>query len=169
MEKFSYEAVQNSEMKLRELEEPVEEYVRYVLSVKATLARSAEKKAAVRSAQLDLELKEQAYSKVMGVAGKEKDAVTKQEAVDKAQQLYQTLKTEYEALNDQVLSEFASFKKQKSEDYRNIVLRFAMVEVCISMSRNIYIYIDSLRHHHNSLHRFIFLLLTYVYMCDLCE
>jgi hypothetical protein len=118
-------------MKLREMEEPVEEYVRYVLAVKATLARSAEKKAALRSAQVDLDLKEQAYSKVMGVAGKEKDAVTKQEAVEKAQQLFQTLKTEYEALNEQILNEFASFKKQKSDDYRNIVLRYAMVEVSL--------------------------------------
>jgi len=118
-------------MKLREMEEPVEEYVRYVLAVKATLARSAEKKAALRSAQVDLDLKEQAYSKVMGVAGKEKDAVTKQEAVEKAQQLFQTLKTEYEALNEQILTEFASFKKQKSDDYRNIVLRYAMVEVSL--------------------------------------
>lgn len=129
IEKFSYEAVQNSEMKLRELEEPVEEYVRYVIAVKATLARNAEKKAALRSAQLDLELKEQAHSKVANVAGKEKDAATKQDAFEKAQQLHQTLKADYDALNEQVLSEFASFKKQKSDDYRNIVLRFAMVEV----------------------------------------
>jgi hypothetical protein len=120
---------QHSELELRELEEPIEEYLRYTSSVKATVQRRQDKKSQLKAAQLDLGLKEQAYNKVMGVPGKEKDAVMKQEAVEKAQTFVQTVRSDYDAMSEQLIAEFASFKQQKSEDIRNIILKFAMMQV----------------------------------------
>ena len=69
IEKLSYEAAQHAELELRELEEPIDEYVRYAQSVKSALQRRIEKRNALKAANLDMELKEQSYHKVMGIAG----------------------------------------------------------------------------------------------------
>ncbi len=79
----------------------------------------------------------------MGVAGKEKEAATKQEQQEKASANFQTVRTEYEAMSEQLISEFATFKRQKSEDLRNIMLKFTMIQarhrtVCDIMSMCLY-------------------------------
>lgn len=128
IEKLSYEAAQHAELELRELEEPIDEYVRYAQSVKSALQRRVEKRNALKAANLDMELKEQSYHKVMGIAGKEKDAATKQEAFEKALAVHKALQQETELISNQLVEEFEIFKKQKAEDFRNIILKFALIQ-----------------------------------------
>lgn len=129
IETFSVDASKHADIELQELVEPFEEYTRYVDSVKSTISRRHDKKVELTSAQLDLDVKEHAYHKVMGVAGKEKDAVAKQDAVEKAQILVQSIKVDYDAMSQQLINEFALFKTQRSQDLKDIIIKFVSIEV----------------------------------------
>lgn len=64
----------------------------------------------------------------MGTVGKEKEAVSKKDAAEKANMRVQSIKTDYESLTIQFLAEFSRFKVQKSCDIHNVIVNFATIE-----------------------------------------
>jgi hypothetical protein len=132
LEKHSEDIKARSEQEIIHLEEPVGEYVLFVASVKAALSRRQEKRSQYRAAQLDLELKQQAYNKVLGVAGKEKDAIAKQDALEKSRLMVDTVKSEFELMSDKLVSEVALFRVQKARDISAIILKYSTIQVCLS-------------------------------------
>lgn len=130
VDKLSVIATKHAESEVRELEEPLEEYVRYVSSVKAAIQLRAEKKLAYISSLKDLEVKQTSYNKVLQAPGKEAEATKKQELVEKAQSAADAAKAEYENVSERLLVEFENFKRQKAHDIRNIILSFVNLQVC---------------------------------------
>ncbi len=74
-------------------------------------------------------MKQAAYNKLLGVAGKEEQANSKQEAVLKAQASADACKVEYEAVSEKLIAEFDNFKFEKAVDIRNIILRYVEAQV----------------------------------------
>jgi sorting nexin-1/2 len=129
LDTMSVAATKHSESEMTELEEPLEEYARYTASVKAAVQVRTDKKNAYLATLTDLEVKQAAYNKSTSTPGKEKDSAAKQEAVEKAQQAADKAKTEYEAVSEKLVVEFENFKRQKSNDIRNILLSFVKLQI----------------------------------------
>lgn len=109
--------------------EPLEEYLRFVVSVRAALAQRQEKRNSYVDAMTDLEVKQNAYNKIIGVPGKEDQASLKQQQVVKAQSTCDTAKTEFDDVTARLIKEFDDFKNQKAKDFRNIIVKFVEAQV----------------------------------------
>lgn len=129
VDKLSMTATKHAEAEVRELDEPMDEYVRYIASVKAAIQQRADKKSAYISCLKDLEVKQAAYNKVLTQPGKEADASKKQDLVEKAQTAADAAKVEYENVSERLLVEYDNFKQQKAADIRNIILSFINLQV----------------------------------------
>lgn len=128
-DQLSVLATENSEAESILLDEPLEEYVRLLNSVKIAMKRRQEKKNVYVDAILDLEAKQAAYNKVLGVAGKEESANSKLVLVEKSQSLVDTSKIEYEEVSERLLEEFDRFKREKAEDMKLILLNYVNLQV----------------------------------------
>lgn len=111
-----------------QFEEPVQEYLRALQSVKAAIQRRDAKKSAYYNAIIDLEAKTSAYNKAAGVPGKEETANQKQQAVERAQTALDNAKLEYEDVSRILINEFDAFKTQKAEELRDMSILFVTIQ-----------------------------------------
>lgn len=128
-DQLSVLATENVEAEAIFLDEPLEEYVRLLNSVKIAMKRRQDKKNAYINAIIDYEAKQASYNKVLGVPGKEESANSKLALVEKAQTAVETSKTEYEEVSERLLEEFDRFKKEKAEDMKLILLNYVNLQV----------------------------------------
>jgi sorting nexin-1/2 len=132
-DQLSVLATENAEAESILLDEPLEEYVRLLSSVKIAMKRRQDKKNAYVNAILDLEAKQAAYNKVLGVAGKEESANAKLALVEKSQSLVDNTRLEYEEVSERLLEEFDRFKREKAEDVKLILLNYVNLQVTRSL------------------------------------
>ena len=66
---------------------------------------------------------------VIGIPGKEKEAINKQEYVEKALTLLHNTKIEYNNMTEQLINEYELFKIQKANDLNKIMLKFTTLQV----------------------------------------
>jgi sorting nexin-1/2 len=128
-DQLSVLATENAEAESIFLDEPLEEYVRLLSSVKIAMKRRQDKKNAYVNAILDLEAKQAAYNKVLGVSGKEETVNAKLALVEKSQSLVDTTRVEYEEVSERLLEEFDRFKREKAEDMKQILLNYVNLQV----------------------------------------
>eukprot|EP01038_Epipyxis_sp_PR26KG_P011263 gene11263-15112_t len=109
--------------------EPLEEYQRMLVSVKAAMQQRLDKKTAYINCISDVEAKQAAYKKLLGVAGKETQARAKEQAIEVAQQQTEQAKIEFEKVSERLLTEFENFKSQKSIDMKDAILSYVSLQV----------------------------------------
>ena len=131
-DQLSVLATENAEAENIMLAEPLEEYVRILAAVKTAMRRRQEKKAAHVNAILDLEAKQGAYNKVLGVPGKEESANAKLSQVEKCQATVDSSRVEFEEVSERLLEEFDRFKREKAEDMKQILLNYVNLQVSLS-------------------------------------
>jgi hypothetical protein len=122
-------ATENAEAEAVHLEEPLEEYVRLLAAVKAALKRRQEKKSHHLHAIADLDTKQSAYNKLLGVAGKEEQATGKLVQVERCREQVDKTRVEYEDVSENLLIEFERFKLEKAEDIKQILLNYVKLQV----------------------------------------
>mmetsp|Transcript_16570 Transcript_16570/g.14940 ORF Transcript_16570/g.14940 Transcript_16570/m.14940 type:complete len:426 (+) Transcript_16570:28-1305(+) len=105
-------------------EEPFDEYVRDIISVRNAIQQRQDKRSAYADALTDVQVKQNAYKKLSGVSGKEDQANQKQQLVVKAQAIADSAKLEYDQVSERLLREFELFKYQKAIDLKNILSKF---------------------------------------------
>ena len=66
---------------------------------------------------------------VLGIPGKEKEAINKQEYVEKALTLLHNTKIEYNNMTEQLINEYELFKIQKANDLNKIMMKFTTLQV----------------------------------------
>lgn len=128
-DQLSVLATENAESENIMLAEPLEEYVRILASVKTAMRRRQEKKSVHVNAILDLEAKQAAYNKVLGVPGKEESANAKLAQVEKCQATVDSSRVEFEEVSERLLEEFDRFKREKAEDMKQILLNYVNLQV----------------------------------------
>lgn len=119
----------HAEMQNLHMSEPLDEYLRLIGSLKIALSNRTEKKSAYVTALTEVEVRQAAYNKLLGIAGKEDQANAKQELVLKAQANADACKLEYEGVSEKLLLEFDNFKYEKAVDIRNIILKFVEAQI----------------------------------------
>jgi len=112
--------------------EPLQEYSRMLASIKASIGHRQDKKSAYVHALGDVEAKQAAHRKVMGVAGKESQAKAKEQAVINAQDTCDHVRKEFEKVTERLLTEFEFFKSQKGADLKETLLTFVSAQVMAS-------------------------------------
>lgn len=134
VDSLSVAASSHAEQEAIKLLEPLEEYARMLTSIKYAMQQRTDKKSAYVNAMGDLEAKQNAYKKLLGVPGKESQAAQKEAAVQAAQEATDAAKLEFEKVSERLLAEFETFKTQKASDMKEILLNFVTLQV------NCYIY-----------------------------
>lgn len=110
-------------------QEPLEEYARLVQSVKGAIAIRNEKRGNYVSALTTLEVDQAAYSKVLGQAGKESSARSKEQAVEKSQDNANQAKDDFEETTKRLLRDFEQFRKTKTGDIKEILINFVNLQI----------------------------------------
>jgi len=82
---ISVSGTEHAEAEVLRLQEPLEEYVRMIGSVKSAMAVRQERKASYIAILTDLSVKQSAYEKLLGLPGKDDQAAVKKEAVKLAE------------------------------------------------------------------------------------
>lgn len=126
---ISVSGTEHAEAEVTRLQEPLEEYVRMVGSVKAAMAVRQERKAGYIAILTDLAVKQAAYQKLLGTPGKEEQAAAKEEAVKAAERSAEQAKVEFEQITQRLLKDFETFKSQKASDIQEILLNFVNLQI----------------------------------------
>lgn len=121
------------------LEEPLEEYVRLLAAVKAALRRRQEKKSQHLHAIADLDAKQSAYNKLLGVTGKEDQATSKLVQVERCREQVDSSREVYQDVSENLLVEFERFKLEKAEDIKQILLNYVKLQVYLSGFQSLHI------------------------------
>jgi len=124
---LSQSATRHSDDELVQLDEPLQEYVRLLASLREAIKRRGDKKKLYANAIADLESKQQAYHKVAGQA-KEDVERAKQMAVEAAQTACNDAKECYERVSSELQEDFERFKAQKANDIRDILMNFVQAQ-----------------------------------------
>lgn len=109
--------------------EPIEEYLRYIVSIKAAVQARTDKKNAFISSLSDVDSKQNSYRKLIGVPGKEAQLKQKESLVQQAQSHSDECKKTYESVTDKLLYEYEQFKEQKAEDIKQTLLNFIKLQI----------------------------------------
>lgn len=129
VDSLSVAASSHAEQEAIKLLEPLEEYARMLTSIKYAMQQRTDKKSAYVNAMGDLEAKQNAYKKLLGVPGKESQAAQKEAAVQAAQEATDAAKLEFEKVSERLLAEFETFKTQKASDMKEILLNFVTLQI----------------------------------------
>jgi sorting nexin-1/2 len=109
--------------------EPLEEYSRLMESIKTALSQRQEVKSVYIDKVADLAAKQQAYKKLLGVPGKESQAVMKESSVSNAEEAVDKAKAEYESVSRTLLREFEVFKSHKAADIKMVITNFVNLQI----------------------------------------
>ena len=126
---ISVSGTEHAEAEVLRLQEPLEEYVRMIGSVKAAMAVRQDRKGAYVAILTDLAVKQAAYEKLLGTPGKEEQASAKKEAVKVAEASAEGAKVEFEQVTKRLLDDFERFKSQKAADIQEILLNFVNLQI----------------------------------------
>ena len=126
---LSVSGSEHAEAEVTRLQEPLEEYVRMIGSVKSAMAMRQERKSAYVAVLTDLAVKQAAYEKLLGAPGKEDSASAKKEAVKAAEANAEAAKAEFELVTKRLLRDFETFKVQKASDIQEILLNFVNLNI----------------------------------------
>lgn len=98
-------------------------------SIKTAMQQRQSKKSCYVSCLMDVETKQHAYKKLLGVAGKEAQIEAKEQAVVVAQNAADIAKAQFERVSERLLTEFELFKNQKAIDIREVLCNFVDLQV----------------------------------------
>jgi hypothetical protein len=128
LDQLSQAGIKKVDGELYQLDEPLQEYVRLLQSLKAAVKRRSERRQAYALSISDVEAKQVAYNKVQGT-GKDEVERQKQAAVEKAQSTCDSNKEEYERVSKELLVEYEQFKSQKANDLKEILTNWVNTQV----------------------------------------
>lgn len=109
--------------------EPLQEYARMLACIKAAVGQRQDRKSAYLQALVDVEAKQAAHRKVMGVPGKESQAKAKEQHVINAQDACEHARKEFEKVSERLLSEFELFKLQKGADLKETLQQLVSLQI----------------------------------------
>jgi len=106
--------------------EPIEDYVRLVSSAKQALTVRTRMALAYEYALGDLTLKRAAREKM---APNDSRIPTAEEDIREAQLRLESAKTDFEMVTDRVLKEVERFKREKSQDFKALILQYVQMQI----------------------------------------
>ena len=122
---------QHAEAETVKFLESIDEYARMVGSIKTAIQQRQIRKDSYFQAMVDLETKQTAHRKLVGIPGKENQLRSKEQAAQLAQEHFDAAKVEFEKVTERLLVEFEIFKSQRALDMKEIMVDFITLQVTI--------------------------------------
>ena len=110
-------------------EEPIKDYIRIIGAVKNALSTRNAKRLTYETATNDLRKAQAAHDALVGKPGKEEAVHSKEQEVKTRQGMVDTAKSDFEAVQEKVMSEIGRFKEEKLADFKTIVLDYVQLQI----------------------------------------
>jgi hypothetical protein len=133
VEKTSNAYASLAEAALVRFQEPLEEQLRLLGSVRSAIIRRADKKRAYVTALTDVDAKGAAMRKVQATPGK--DSSAKEAAFQGAEAMRDAAKADFERVTDRLLQEFDSFQERKVQEMQWLMAQY--VDFQLSHARSV--------------------------------
>lgn len=128
-DKLSVLAAEQAEREMTQFEEPLQDYIKTIHSVKLALQRRHEKRLTYSTCLADTESKQQQLYKLRSQLGSEAKAYSVEMGLRRAQEAADAARDDFCACSQRVLREVDRFKREKAEDMRRTVLDYINLQV----------------------------------------
>ena len=128
-DKLSVLAAEQAEKEMAQFEEPLQDYLKTIHSVKLALQRRHEKRLTYSTALHEVDAKQQSLNKLRSQIGSEAKAYSTEMSLRRAQEAADLARDDFCACSQRVLREVDRFKREKAEDMRRTVLDYINIQV----------------------------------------
>lgn len=128
-DRLSVLSAEHAEREMAQFEEPLQDYIKMIHSVKMALQRRHEKRLSFSTCLSEVESKQIQLSKLRLQIGSEAKAYSMEMSLRRAQEAADVARDEFADCSQRVLREVDRFKREKSEDMRRTVLDYIKLQV----------------------------------------
>jgi hypothetical protein len=129
IDQLSVTAGDHASEEMQKLLEPLAESSRSLESVRYSITLRADRRQQYVQELQQLEAHQLAYSKVLGQAGKETQALNKERQVEESLKKTEALKAEFDLITVRLLKDFAAFQSRKCREVKAILLNFVELQI----------------------------------------
>lgn len=128
-DQLSVLSAEHAERELQQFEEPLQDYLKYIQSVKSALAKRHEARLRYSTQLADVEAKQGQLNKQRAQIGSEAKAYATEMALRQAHDAAGVARDEFATVSQRLLREVDRFKREKSEEMRWTVLQYIQCQV----------------------------------------
>jgi len=128
-DRLSVLSAEHAEKEMAQFEEPLQDYIKVIHSVKLALQRRHEKRLTYSTCLAEVESKNHQLAKLRTQIGSESKAYSTEMSLRRAQEATQQAREDFATVSQRVLREVDRFKREKAEDMRRTVLDYINLQV----------------------------------------
>lgn len=128
-DRLSVLSADHADKEMNQFENPLQDYIKTIHSVKLALQRRHEKRLTYSTCLGTVETKQSTLSKLRMTPGQEAKAYAMEMSLRRAQEASQVAQDDFAAVSQRVLREVDRFKREKAEDMRRTVLDYINLQV----------------------------------------
>lgn len=128
-DRLSVLSADHADKEMSQFEDPLQDYIKTIYSVKLALQRRHEKRLSYSTCLAAVESKQVALSKLRMMPGQEAKAYGQEMSLRRAQEAAHLAQEDFAAVSQRVLREVDRFKREKAEDMRRTVLDYINLQV----------------------------------------
>lgn len=128
-DRLSVVSAEHAQQEMAKFEEPIQDYIKLIHSVKLALHRRHEKRLTYSACLAEIEAKQSQLGKLRAQIGQEAKAYATEMSLRKAQENAEIARGDFAATSQRVLREVDRFKREKAEDMRQTVLDYITLQV----------------------------------------
>lgn len=128
-DRLSVLSAEHAEREMAQFEEPLQDYIKVIHSVKIALQRRYEKRLSFSTCVSDVESKQMSLAKLRMQIGSEAKAYSTEMSLRRCQEAAEIARDEFADCSQRVLREVDRFKREKAEDMRRTVLDYIKLQV----------------------------------------
>lgn len=126
---LSVMTAEHAEREGHDFEDPLQDYIRMIHSVKLALNKRAEKRRIYSQSIADVSNKQHVVNKTKGVMGNEEKSYQADVALQMAQEHSNNAREEFATVSQRVLREVDRFKREKADDMRATVMDYITLQI----------------------------------------
>jgi len=128
-DRLSVLSAENAEKELQQFEEPLQDYIKMISSVKDALQRRSERRLTYSTRLSEMESKQSALAKLRMQIGADAKVYAAEMGLRRAQESAEIARGDFATVSQRVLREVDRFKREKAEDMRRTVLDYINLQV----------------------------------------
>lgn len=128
-DRLSVMSAEHADKEMQQFEEPLQDYIKLIHSVKLALQRRHEKRLRYSTTLADVESKQAQLVKLRATIGSEAKAYGVEMSLRRAHEAAEAARDDFATVSQRVLREVDRFKREKAEDMRRTVLDFINLQV----------------------------------------
>jgi sorting nexin-1/2 len=128
-DRLSVLSAEHAEKEMAQFEEPLQDYLKMIHSVKLALQRRHEKRLTYSTCLAEVEAKQSTLARLRAQIGAEAKTYAAEMSLRRAQEASEVAREDFATVSQRVLREVDRFKREKAEDMRRTVLDYINLQV----------------------------------------